>query len=315
IANLRGKVSREIYYAHTQLELFSTTVLKEVGIIPMLDALERTGQTRPIIIIGATEDDPEELFKVPLPIETINVLGLRSHITITSREKAGTTIEKARMFLNKLTSPGIEPVAVKLSLLEEGGGEAPESEPGPGSKAPVRITGKMIFRGDKLVGDFDLRETRGCNWIIDEVTRANLDFTYPGREDTSVSVINSHNFSTFKPVMTEEGPKIDLKVKATGSIVNITGLSDIKAESELTQSLEKRMATVIQNDIERALDKAQKLKSDVFGFGNAFYRQEYQSWLEMEDDWPDIFADLPVDIEVEAVIKNTGLINRGIQSR
>jgi len=71
------------------------------------------------------------------------------------------------------------------------------------------------------------------------------------------------------------------------------------------------MAEVIRNDIKMALNGAQFLKTDVFGFGFAFYREKYDLWKEMEDNWDEIFASLPVEIEVEAKIRKIGLVNKG----
>jgi spore germination protein KC len=69
---------------------------------------------------------------------------------------------------------------------------------------------------------------------------------------------------------------------------------------------------VVRNDIEMSIKKNQHLKSDIFGFGNAFYRLKYQKWQEMKDDWEDIFTSLPVEVNIKANIERTGLINKGV---
>ena len=85
--------------------------------------------------------------------------------------------------------------------------------------------------------------------------------------------------------------------------------------SQESYSLNQRLAQVIKNDIKSSINKAQKLQTDIFGFGNAFYRLKYDVWKEMEESWPQIFATLPVDIEVKAVVKRMGMINKNLVPR
>jgi len=300
LANLSKKVSRKIVFQHTKLYVFSERMVRTKGILPVIDAVARSRQSRRIIIV----------LTVNLPLDSTNAIGLANQISLTRNQIGGATVINVRHFLIKLSQPGQESCAVALELI---GGE--DEEVKPGMKPPIKIAGRYLFKNDKVVGYFNDRETRGCNWIMKQVKSASLVLKYPDREDVLVDVIATGKASIIELVIKDGEPAIMLSIKAEGKINNIIGLSELKGESELTESLEKRMAEVIRNDIKMALNGAQALKTDIFGFGFAFYREKYALWKEMEDNWDEIFASLPVEIEVEANIRRMGLVNKGLDIR
>lgn len=316
IANISKKVSRKIVFHHAQLYIFSEKMARTKGILPIMNGVARSRQSRRVIILAVAKKDVENILTEKLPIESSNVMGLTSQIKLTMEEMGGATVENARDFFIKLVQPGLEPYAVAMELIEykeepEKDKKEKESEADTGMKAPVRITGKYLLHDDKVVGLYDDRETRGCNWIVGRVKSGTLVLKYPGNEDARVDVIATEGSSKIEPHIKDGKPAITLSIKASGRIISIIGLSNTKGESEITKSLEKRMEEVIRNDIKLALKKAQDLKTDVFGFGFAFYRKKHDKWQEMKDNWDDIFANLPVEIKVEATIKRTGMVNKG----
>jgi len=318
LSNLRKKVTRQIHYSHTHVFIISEDFVREKGIIPVIDALERTRQSRPILLMAVSRDDVKEVLEVSFPIETHNIKGIRHMINLTN-EEIGTTVAKtAKTFINKLTRPGLEPVAVNLELLddEEEGNEDNNENTGsePDSPPKLKIDGITTFRRDKLAGFLDGRETRGWNWTQGKIKRAILNLKTPDIEE-SLSVVTRENESKIEPVLNDGEPEINLYIKAMADVQGIMGKSYFEKKSDLVLSLKNRLSQVIRNDIEMALSAAQEQRSDIFGFGNAFYRLHYDQWQEIKNDWEDIFTTLPVNIEIEVEVKRTGMIDRGIEPR
>jgi spore germination protein KC len=307
LANLSQKVSRKIVFQHTELYVFSERMARTKGVLPVIDGVARSRQSRRTIIVAVTKDNVEKVLTVNLPLDSTNAIGLANQIRLAVKQYGGGTVINVRDFLIRLNQPGQEPCAVALELIEE----KEEKDTGPGIQPPIRISGRYLFKDDKVVGFFNNRETRGCNWVLKQVKFASLVLKYPGREDVLVDVIATGQDSRIEPVIENGKPAIRLSIKAEGKINNITGLSELKEESILTESLEKRMAEVIRNDIKIAVKKLQELKTDEIGFGFAFYREKYALWKEMEDNWDELFASLPVEIEVNANIRRIGLVNKG----
>ncbi len=313
LSNLYKKVSRRIDFSHAQLYIISERMARTKGVLPVINAVARSRGSRRIIIPAVAKENVEKVLTVDLPIESSNVMGLVNQITLTMEEMGGATAENFRLFFNKLSQPGIEPYVVALELIEDEDNKKEESKAG--MKPPIEIVGKYIFRKDKVVGLLNDRETRGCNWVVGKVKQGTLIVQYPGSESTYVNILATEGSSRIEPLMENGKPKIKITIRMSGNIVNITGPSDIKKESALTESLKKRMAQVVRNDIELAIKKAKSVKSDIFGFGNAFYRLKYEEWLKMEDNWSEIFTTIPVEIEVKAEIKRMGMVNRGVEIR
>jgi len=104
-------------------------------------------------------------------------------------------------------------------------------------------------------------------------------------------------------------------VKAEDRIQDETAPEDLTVESELVRSLNRRLAQVIRNDMEMAIAKAQELRADIFGFGYSIYRTRYRDWTRLEDRWDEIFPKVPVELDVEASIRRTGLITKSVTVR
>ncbi len=313
LSNLYAKVSRKIDFSHAQLYVISERMARTEGVLPVINAVARSRGSRRIILLAIAKNNVEKVLTVELPIESSNVMGLVNQITLTMEEMGGAAVENVRVFFNKLAQPGVEPYAVALEFTEDGNNQELDSKAG--IKAPIEIIGKYIFRNDKVVALLNDRETRGCNWVVGKVKQGTLIVKYPGSESTYVNILATEGSSRIEPIMENGKPKIKLTITMCGNVVNITGPSNIKKESELTQSLKKRMAQVVRNDIEMAIDRAKSVKSDIFGFGNAFYRLKYNEWINMEDNWDEIFSTLPVEIVVKAKLRRIGLVNRGVEMR
>ncbi|MFW6386999.1 MAG: Ger(x)C family spore germination protein [Bacillota bacterium] len=305
--NLRTKISRRFYYGHTQLEIYSQELAKTEGLAPILDAMERARQTRPIITPVITSGDMENIMTRPMPIESISGQGIHRQLEITNSEIGGTVQQTAEKFLNKLSTPGIEPVAAHVKNIEE------EEEEEEEEKSPLlKATGLAAFRGDKLAGILNRKETRGYNWITNRVESTFLNITLPGYKEEQASIRASSRGGEIIPVIKDGKPAVRVLVSAQGLIENVTAHVHLKKESQLQESLNRRMAQAVKNDIKSGIEKAKELKSDIFGFGRSFYHNHYPLWKELDDDWEEEFVNLPVEIEVKADIKEIGLINKPI---
>ncbi len=109
--------------------------------------------------------------------------------------------------------------------------------------------------------------------------------------------------------------RIRIKVEVSGRLADQVSAEGFDLKDKKIDSLNRRMAQVVCNDIEIALHKAQELNSDVFGFGNLIYRKLPQEWKRLEGRWDEIFPTLPVEIEVNATVRRAGMIREPIKAR
>ena len=312
LTNIRKKTSRRFHYAHTQLEIFSERMVKTVGILPIMDALERSRETRPIILPVITDGDVVDILTRPMPLESVSTRGIERQLDITNIEVGGTVHQKARIFLTKLSTPGIEPVASYIEPITE----EERQEEGEDKSPLIRGSGLAAFRKGKLAGFLDGKQTRGYNWITDRVESTFLNIELPDKNNEYATIRTASKKGTLEPVINNEGePEINIEINARGLIVNVTDRINLKLENEIQKSLKRRLAQTVENNIKDSIERAKELESDIFGFGRSFYRKKHDEWKKMEDNWTEIFVDIPVNITVEADIRETGLINRPIKPR
>jgi spore germination protein KC len=75
--------------------------------------------------------------------------------------------------------------------------------------------------------------------------------------------------------------------------------------------IERKLAEDLKKEMEDAIVRAQKNKSDIFGFGELMHESHPKEWKKLEKNWDDdTFPKLEVDVQVETFIRRTGLRNK-----
>nr|WP_282580216.1 Ger(x)C family spore germination protein [Natroniella sulfidigena] len=315
LANLRQKTSRNILFAHSLIYMVSERMAYHKGVLPVANTIARSRESRRVMVLAVVKgNDVKELLSTEIPLESANALGVMNLIDLTVENVGGTARENTNDFFKKFGQPGYQPYLGALKFKREED-EGAEEMADPGRSAPIMISGAYLFDNGKAVGYANDRQTRGINWVKGEINSANLFVPYPRDEEIEVDIRVLRADSEIKPVIKDGRPRIEVEVNARGIIVNTSGPTSFKEESEITRRIERRMAQVIENDINQGLEKAQSVKSDVFGFGFAFYRIKPKVWAELEEDWKSTFAQLPVDIDVKATVVRSGVVNRDAQPR
>ena len=109
-------------------------------------------------------------------------------------------------------------------------------------------------------------------------------------------------------------PSVLIKVGALGNMGEVQEFFDPMESEKIWVSMEQRMAEVIRQEIEAALDIAKHdFNSDIFGFGCAICRKYPEEWAALKDKWDEEFPKLNVDIEVKASLRRAGLARRRVR--
>lgn len=109
---------------------------------------------------------------------------------------------------------------------------------------------------------------------------------------------------------------VDLKVDVKWGLEQYE-TSDGALSPGRIEKLEKDLAGSIRKIVDASLEKGQKkLGSDIFNFGNVFYRQHTKEWDDSyEEKWDSIFPDMAVNVDVKSQILDAGLAIRPMQRR
>ncbi len=183
----------------------------------------------------------------------------------------------------------------------------------------IKIGGTAVFKGNKMAGWLDERESRGLLWVKGRVKGGVI--TVPcisgegGVEGPRFSLEIIRNASKIQPELTEGELGVTVRVDIQANILEAECPEELD-KPEVIASIEQLLAAAVQGEVEDVLTKAQReYKADVFGFGTVFHRKYPVVWKEIKENWIDIYPGLPVYIEVNAVITRTGLVNKPAQVR
>lgn len=172
--------------------------------------------------------------------------------------------------------------------------------------------GIAVFRGDRLVGFLDGNDARGYLWVDGRVASgAIIEVTYPP-EDGVLGMRLKRLKSSVSPILDENDmPRVEVKVSIeleASQLLTAVNVSDAKVR----KIVEGRIAKQIKQEILGTLRIVQEeFKSDIYGFGQAFYRRYPAAWEGLVTEWNEtVFPELQVEVTVRSRIFLPGAIMR-----
>lgn len=309
VINMELISTRRLFWSHVKAILFSEKLARE-GIRPILDFIDRERQVRLISQPFVVQGDLRRLLEAEFPMEVEGGEAMsKQSFSIIQETSVLSEVDSLLIVFRNISIPGIEINMPRLTVLATEG----ENEEKPAGKPnPVQISGIGIFRGDKLVGFLDEKETAGYNWLTGNIQRHNLILQCPDSEDDYITVQVFDSSVKLTPEIKGDEVRFKASITAESRLQDFACLQ-FPLEREFIDSLNRRMATVIRNEIASSLEKARELESDIFGLGNIIYRTRNEEWKRLGDNWREIFPGVMVDIEVEAKILRHGLILEPVQ--
>ena len=301
--------SRILYNADLRMVVFGEDVAKD-GIQNILDYFLRNYEYRTdFYFVIAKNSTANEVLGTLTPIELVP--GFSMYISLKMSEEKWAAMKSIRIIelVNSIIADGDNPVLTGIEISQdEISPKSTDILKQSGKYKKLKYTGLGAFNKDKLVGWVDEDESKGYNYITDNVKNTSEHADYDSKVKITYEIINAK--SRTKVYFLENKPAIEVKIKTKCNIVIVEGEFDVSAE-ENKQVLNELLASKVKLLCEKALNKAQKeLKTDIFGFGEAIHRKYPKAWEKLKDDWNDKFTDLPVNITVEAETKQLGQITK-----
>jgi spore germination protein KC len=309
--NTSGKVSRRLYYAHTNLIVISDELAKEEGVESILDGLERDpGFRATATIVIAKDVKAGDVVKALTPIDKISANKVIKTLEYTEEIHGFQMKVKLQEFIRSLATSGIEPMltgvvidgdpqqAGKIENLQE-------TEP----TAKLKVNGMAVFKGGKLVNWLNGEDARGAIWLLDKVKATNVTVDW-GEKKAAISLEVSRQKTKLSVQMKDGMPKMNISIEAEGDIGEMRVPLDI-TKGETMMKIEKGVEKEIKTQIENAVEQAQKNKSDILGFGKAVHQSNPKEWKRLQAEWNDVyFPEVEVSVEVNAYVRRTGIRNK-----
>jgi spore germination protein KC len=309
--NLTLKVSREFFWAHNRVFVFSESIARK-GIYPIMDMSARERQLRASAHVAVAEGDIKKLMEAEFPLEEGGAKGLDRQIATIIYERSLFPEKTLNELYSTLSQPGVEMFIGRIKVIADAdtpaGGEGAGASESPTTAPPVLIGGGALFKGDRMVGWADEQETIGWAYASGRVFRSMLYIKDPVDDKTPIGIDIEGVENKMHLESGTEGPRIIVEIKARGHLHDIPVDRDLTLESGYIKSLEQRGAQEIRNAVHSAIDLSRRMESDIIGFGNLIYRKQPRLWNEIGDRWYEVFKDIEIDVRVNMNIRRTGLI-------
>ena len=120
--------------------------------------------------------------------------------------------------------------------------------------------------------------------------------------------------TTMKSSLKNNKPIINIKITADGAIREITCNKDIENGKVITK-IEKKTEKKVKKQVEEAISTIQKkYKSDIFGFGNLFYKKYPKYFNENQKNRNDkVFPKIKVNVDVDISLLSKGSVENSIK--
>lgn len=299
VRNYNAKLDRRPFYPFTEVVIFSKEIARD-GIAPYLDFFIRDPEPRGQVWILISDSNAHDLLEEYTNLEGIPTRALRQ--TIERQQGAMSNVASSNVgeFAQAFHSKTRQPVTCIVEIK----GEGKEKE--------ILLKETALFNEDKLIGTLDRSEGRGYLWVIDEVESGIIVIEEPGLSNDKISLEILLSQSKIVPKITDNKLEIKIEISVESQIAEQLGDLDL-SKHDVLQSLEKRQATVIHNEIMAAVKKAQDLRTDIFGFGQAFSRKYPKEILQKEAKWDEHFPLIEVSTEIKSSIRRTAIQTRPLR--
>ncbi|MBU8713813.1 MULTISPECIES: Ger(x)C family spore germination protein [Brevibacillus] len=304
---------RKIYMSHTRMLILGEELARE-GIAPVLDFVSRDHEFRTDFYIAvARGTTAHNILKVITPLEQIPANELFASLETSSKAWAPTAAITLDQLIADLTNKGKQAVLTGIKLTgspEEG--DQRENVEQIDSNVLLQYTTLAAFRGDKLIGWLNEKDSKAYNYITGNVKSTAGSLPCKGGGRLTMEIMKSN--SKVKAILKNGKPEIMVDIHLENDIGEVQckiDLTKMETIEEIQKEAEKGMVATGM----RAVTYAKQHEVDIFGFGDVIHRQYPKVWKQLEKNWNKEFAKLPVHIKAEVKIRRLGTINNAFKEK
>lgn len=305
-------LNREVTLLQNQVLILGENLAK-FGVQRWIDNLIRFREMRRILLIYTCKGKAADILKVQPAIDP-NPAEYFRDLTLLSKTSGMYPITTLHDFMRRYESytqenytPLIAPYEKKeetkaASTPDSGGDQQKEEKP-----KEIRIIGTSIFKGDKVVGSFDLYESQILQILTNKFNQAYQTIEDPGKKGYFIV----YRLSSAKPVQInyvhKEVDCFNVKVQMEANIISIQSTIDY-SRPDKEKVLSRRISAALKKRIQDVISKSQKkFKSDVFGFG-AKVRNTMLTTTDWENyHWADKYPSSRINVDVKINIRRVGV--------
>ncbi len=316
--NLIKQIGRSPFYGHNEVVIINEKLARQ-GINPFLDIFLRNKEIRGRVVVAISKGDASNILNKTHYLDNITASGIK--IMLNGVSASGTIVASEIIpletnLLNKYRDPVTSAIELKPGgppseeeSSSDSSSSSKEGQSGDG-KNLIYASGGALFKGDKLVDFLTRKEARGYNWIFmpDNIRGPVVINTGENELTRRISIEIYRVNSDINPHYDGSNFSVDIDVKTEGFIIEELEQDLTLTQDEQIENLNKKFAQVVNNEIYNALKKGRQHKADILGIADSIHQKYPEEFKKIEDDWDKIYQDIPVNINVKAQIRRTGML-------
>ncbi|MEH7073189.1 Ger(x)C family spore germination protein [Neobacillus drentensis] len=306
--NATKKVSRRLYYAHTNLVVVSEEVAKEKNsLLHIMDGLDRDPEFRTTTeLVIARDSTAEELVTTLTILDKLPVMKITKEIKATEAmlgENMSVTIDD---FMNGIISTGKEPIVngYRLVGIKEKARLA-ENLQTTTTDAFLAADGLAVIKDGELIDWIESNKARGVIWVLDKAKSTDITISWNGKKN-GLSMVPIRSKTKVATAFKNGKPIINISIENEGWISEANTAIDL-TDPKIMEKIQKLVERKIEKEVLSSVKEAQKLRCDIFGFGENVHKTNPKLWKKLESNWNDYFADLEVNVKVDSYARREGV--------
>ncbi|WP_343311379.1 Ger(x)C family spore germination protein [Bacillus atrophaeus] len=311
------KISRRLYYSHTNLVVISEKLAREDGLNDVFDNLERDTEFRTTAtVVIAHKTKAENIIKVLTPIDKIPSNKVNKTLDFTESQYGKNIKTNIQDIIKCLVVPTKSPIITGFTMKGDSEkGKSLENTQSTESKAVLQADGLAVFKHDgRLQYWIEDKNGIGVMWLLNRIKHTYINADWKQVEN-AISLQVSRQKTKVSASLQNGQPHIQVHITVEGTVDAVKypfHLSDPKVLEQLERVLSKQL----KKDIAGTVQSIKKNKVDIVGFGDPIFRNYPKVWKKIEPKWEaEYLPNLPVDIKVETFIRRTGLRNNPLQDK
>ncbi|HZG85803.1 Ger(x)C family spore germination protein [Paenibacillus sp.] len=313
VQNARRELPRQLFFPHSRVVIVSRSAA-ERGIGDIIDFYLRDEESRETSNLLLYDGSTRDILEVLTNLERLP--GNSIHQLIEGPGKQNGTIpskvyEIVTMLVGPSKSAAVPEIRVSGKLDKQTTSEAVQRTR---RMAVLKLHRAGVLKGDKFVGWMTEREANGVGFATGRAGYDIVPFACGDGGEERASFAIERSDTDLRTSARNGRVYVDIDIAVQGSVIESACRSPLK-RSDTLERMERRIERSIEDDVRTSFEGAKRFKADVFGIGEAVHREHPRWWKELEKDWDANFAEVQLRVDVDARIRNTGMINDSVAKK
>ena len=300
---------KKIYGAQMQVLLLDESVAKD-NLSDILDFFAREPEVRNEFYVLVSKND--NVLEVLTPLDNISSQNIMESLEANNKYLGYANLVTFNDLLAYYQNERIQIALPSIYLtgnIDEG--DKDENIDDSMVDTSVVLGPLAIFKGNKLIGYLSEEESLAYNIVMDNITNALITNKY----DDDKYIVSELIKSKTDLEVDSKNNKINITVKGNAAIKEVNynniNLKDENNVKKIEDDLNKKIEKLVRNSIKNV---TKKYNSDIFGFENLFYKEDYKYYKQIKDEWSDkIFQNLEIKVDSKFEIVEQGNVLGGIK--